>query len=1205
MVQAYGSSCNPIVGCAGPSFVSYVREFRGHARRDIISTLLSYGSVHCGCIFVSIPCMHNDHLAPVTADDVGALQSDPSDPSRSPQNQYGPEYYRNHCGGSEPYGRTDHWLSFFGSMAEHLIRTLKPRRVLDAGCAMGFLVESFWDRGVEAWGIDISNYAISQVRKDMQPYCRAVSLTEPINGHFDLITCIEVLEHMSAEDAVVAARNMCATCDVLLFSSTPSDFSEPTHVNVQPPIYWLKLFASLGFQPDLLLDCGFLTPHAMVLRKTEHSLPEEALVMFADGLRKKALLIEQALRIRADQQEAAALRQEIAGNQAELASLRQNIASKTAEQQALQKDLTAAQTISKQLGIREQELRQSVMRAETDVGDLARRLDQISTYLSAAQAVIGQWEQRWNDLSAEVARERADSKRLREELAIVLEQQQAAVRIAGQVDSQMRADVSAMVKLIERLQSAQDRTDAVLGDLGSGVQRAANKADDILQSRIWRTLVRAGATLLNIMAIPRKVGVLLRSSMSRRRGVTQSTWPILMCDEPAADGTLLTGKIRVRGWAVSPARIDRVEISIDAGPPERAEFGLVRPDVGQDLPDVPGSTYSGFYLELDSTSLASGTHQLTIRAWDTTGSRQQLQRPLFLDHDSGDPVGYDRWIRDFEQRDEEIIRLNLKQLPRSPLISVIVPVFQTPLQLLQRAIESIIAQSYPHWQLCLADDHSDSPELTKLLCDYRDRDSRIRVAFRNERGGISEASNTALELATGEWVGLLDHDDELAPDALFYLAEVICESPDVDLIYSDEDKITEAGGRYDPFFKPDWSPDLLLSENYICHFLAFRKKLLESTGAFRKAFDGSQDYDLILRLAEAASGIRHIPRVLYHWRSVPGSTASSSAQKPYATNAAERAISEHISRIGVRAKVEPGIYSGRWRIRYAIPDETLVSIIIASGGKPDILNTNLESIFGKTIYQHYEVVIIDNSRADDIRRLFESWRSRKSNIRYIDWRNKVFNYSEINNTAARQCNSPVLLFLNDDTSVIAPGWLTAMVELVTRPEVGVVGAKLLYPDGRIQHAGVVMGIFENCGHAFKGLHAKEQHYFDFPDVIRNVSAVTGACLMTRAEVFWKVGGFDERKLAVAFNDIDLCLKIGSAGYRVVYTPYALLTHYEAFTKTAKDLTPHPNEVAEMKMRWAKIIACDPFYNPNLSRASEDYVLRKRFSAPKSRVADVK
>ncbi len=310
-------------------------------------------------------------------------------------------------------------------------------------------------------------------------------------------------------------------------------------------------------------------------------------------------------------------------------------------------------------------------------------------------------------------------------------------------------------------------------------------------------------------------------------------------------------------------------------------------------------------------------------------------------------------------------------------------------------------------------------------------------------------------------------------------------------------------------------------------------------------------------------------------------------------SAAERAIQETLDRTsGSAAKVVPGAIQGRWRVRYPLTADARVSIIIASGGKVEVLRANLESLFAKTTYRNYEVVVIDNSKQAEIQKLVERWPNQEQ-LRYIDWRNKPFNYSVINNEAARHCQSPLLLFLNDDTTVIAPGWLEAMAELAMRPEVGAVGAKLLYPDGRIQHAGVVMGLFDNCGHAFKSLPGDRQHYFDLPDVIRNVSAVTGACLMSRAEVFQEVGGFDEQAFAVAFNDIDLCLKIGQQGYRVLYTPHALLYHHEAFSKTAGDLVPHPAEVRAMQEKWKDLIAADPFYSPNLTRTAEDYSLRRK------------
>jgi GT2 family glycosyltransferase len=414
--------------------------------------------------------------------------------------------------------------------------------------------------------------------------------------------------------------------------------------------------------------------------------------------------------------------------------------------------------------------------------------------------------------------------------------------------------------------------------------------------------------------------------------------------------------------------------------------------------------------------------------------------------------------------------------------------------------------------------------------------------------------------------------------------------PNAGLLYTDEDKIDLDGRRYEPFFKPAWSPDLLLSENYICHLLVLRRTLVERAGGFRPEFDGSQDYDLILRVSRLTDQIVHIPRVLYHWRASPTSTAGSPAQKPQSSVTARNAIEDYLRCSGLDARVEPGIHPGRWRVRYPIPEGSDISIVIPSGGKLDVLRTNLDRLAEVTDYPNYQIVVVDNSTGDNIAQFVRRWKKNGRQALYQDCRNQPFNWSALNNRAARQCDSRLLLFLNDDTEVIAPGWLTAMAELALQPKVGAVGAKLLYPDGRIQHAGVVMGLFENCGHAFKGLAARSQHYFDLPDVIRNVSAVTGACLMVRRDVFSEVGGFDEGRFAVAFNDIDFCLRVGARGYRILYTPHALLYHHEAFSKTAKDLIPERAEVRAMQSAWEAVIESDPYYNPNLTRTAEDYSL---------------
>ncbi len=669
-----------------------------------------------------------------------------------------------------------------------------------------------------------------------------------------------------------------------------------------------------------------------------------------------------------------------------------------------------------------------------------------------------------------------------------------------------------------------------LADHESSIARLDRILMEILNGRTWRTLRATGDLVKRLF--PKRTGSSASVALTDQKS-------FLICDEPkSGDKTPRSGQITVRGWCLAEGGVDSVQIQVPGLPLIEAIPDEPRPDIKKRFPELDQTGRSGFVAKFDSTQLASGFKAVKLRLVCKGIPVRETRAEVLIDHVHGFASPYDRWISEFENRDDQLIELKSASLRNRPLFSIVMAVHNTDPAELNAAIESVLAQSYPNWQLCIADDSSTRAQIREMLVRFADQDDRICVKFQNERGGISATCNTAWQMATGDYVAFLDHDDTLSRHALAYICETLDESPEADFLYSDEDKIDRAGKRYDPFFKPDWSPDLILSENYVCHLLVLRRDLADRVGRFDSACDGSQDYDLILRASEQARSIRHISKILYHWRASVGSTATTIENKQYALTAAQEALQRHCLRSGKAMRVTPSNIAGRWRMRYEIPADTRVSIIIGSGGKESILRANLRSLIQKTTYPNYEVVVIDNSREDAIVKFVAELKSAYSFIRYIDWRNKPFNYSMINNSAARQCASPVLLFLNDDTSVLCGEWLESMVELVMRPEVGVVGAKLLYPDGRIQHGGVVMGLYDNCGHAFKGLDGKLRHYFDFSDIIRNVSAVTGACLMTRADVFWQAEGFDEKQFAVAFNDIDLCLKIGALGYRVLYTPHA-------------------------------------------------------------------
>lgn len=1119
------------------------------------------------------------------------------------------------CGGPVPYERNDYWLRIFHGIADQVVRSLQPRKVLDAGCAKGFLVEAFWERGVEAHGIDVSEYAISQIRKDIQPFCRSASLTEPIEGRFDLVTCLEVMEHIPKSEERQVLSNLTSITDTILFSSTPTDVTEPTHVNVQPVIGWLRSFAALGFAPVLNFDASFVAPHAVLFRRTGQPPEMDVLTLYAELIRYRLTLTDRHNKIDHLQNEVKRQQLESALSANHIGNLEKQIATQNGEVALLRQQLADAQ---KELALSSQHIRNLTSQMAADNAER----DELSREVSVSRKEIEQYEkeaQRRLDVETAgnahlyqqlVSVERDKQEEIKrvgrqiasgmEEIGRLREQLVETSRKVGKQEGEVRKVLKQCTDITDMVTSTTDRFSVRLGSFESRIAELGRQNQEILRSRIWRTLCAGGSLVLGARSLftgrsSKPLHASVAAPAARPGPTAEEKSPDgelfeLVCDEPQQGvETLRTGKIVVRGWVLADSGLQRIEIQLGQTSVD-AMTGIARPDVARAYPNSAEARTAGFLAEIDSSGIPTGHHMLSIRAISRGGAERTIRRPVSIDHERGWASDYDRWIAEFELRNPGLIDLKLSTFVINPRISILMPVYRTPANVLLQAIHSVRVQSYKNWELCIVDDASGSAELTKILEESAKQDPRIKLKFLETNSGIALCSNSALELATGDFVGLLDHDDELSEDALFYVVEALNHHPDLDIFYSDEDKIDEEGKRYDPFFKPDWSPDLILSENYVAHFLVCRRDLLLKAGAFRFGFDGSQDHDLVLRLVEKSERIFHIPRILYHWRAIETSTASVSTQKTYAVGAARRAIEGHLERLEIAGKVVPGCFPGRWRVRYALEDEPGVSVIIASGGKVEILRKNLESIFSKTEYRNVEVVVIDNSTKAEIERLVTSWPRPARPLRYIDWRNKEFNYSAINNEAARRCNSPLLLFLNDDTSVITTGWLTAMVEMAMRPEVGAVGAKLLYPDGRIQHAGVVMGIFANCGHAFKGLAGDTQHYFDFPDVIRNVSAVTGACLMTRADVFREVGGFDEQTFAVAFNDIDLCLKIREKGYRVIYTPHALLYHYEAFSKTAKDLIPDSEEVKAMQSKWKAVIEADPYYNPNLTRSSEDYSL---------------
>lgn len=868
----------------------------------------------------------------------------PGSRSRSPAaSDFDEAYFHSRCG-PRPYRKGEaSWETFFARVADDVVRSFSPKTVFDAGCGVGFLVEALWDRGVEAHGRDISEYAISKVRRETAEYCQVGSVTDPIDGTYDLVVCLDVLEHLDADGADRAIEQLTAASDRVLFSSTAKDVGEPTHRTVRPAIYWLRRFARRGFVPVLGYDATYVSPQALLFERAGTPSQDDVLV-----------------------------------GAAELVALRL---------------------------------------AQADGG---RRPPALGS--SAADVVNRELE----------------------------------LRFSG---------------LVRSLEAYQREAEAARAELRA-----------LEATRVMR---------------------------------------------------YTRGARRVYGKLRALSARDQVQVQAQA--------------------------------QVDSVAPKA----------------------------TRDPT-YELWIAQFDEMDDGRRRAlgdRLARLPSRPLVSIVMPVYDTPERYLREALDSVLAQVYDNWELCAVDDCSTAAWVPKILEDYAAADERIRVARRETNGHISAASNTALEMARGEWVVLLDHDDTLSPQALALGVLALADRPDAGLLYSDEDKIDE-GNRSVPFFKPDFDPLLLLAQNYLCHMTMARADLVRKVGGFREGLEGSQDWDLVLRVSErlSADQIVHVPHVLYHWRMHAGSTSSARAAKPYATRAGARAVTDHLSRVGAPGAVTVNEVTGIVRVKWQLPSRPPKVSIIIPTRDGEYLNRCLASLYATTDYPDYEVVIVDNgSETDTVKDLFCDYGS----VAKVLHDDRPFNFSALNNGAVAHCTGEVLCFLNDDCEIVSSSWLAELVSQVLQPGVGAVGAKLLYPDGRVQHAGVVLGLGGIAGHAERLADRLSHGHFGWLQTARSLSAVTAACMVVRRDVFERLGGFDEINLSVAFNDVDFCLRLREAGWRVVWAPNAVLVHRESVSRGHDpDVRPDAfgEEVAYMERRWSQVLRADPAYNPNLTLESWDFSL---------------
>ncbi len=942
------------------------------------------------------------------------------------QKLYDKDYYAHYGCGPLPYERSAHWTNAFALIADQVIRCVQPKRVLDAGCAMGFLVEAFWDRGVECYGIDLSPYAISQVRRDMQRYCRVGSLTNPIGERFDLITCIEVLEHIPASPAEVAAENLCQATDTILFSSTPSDLVEPTHCNVRPTMYWLQLFSRFDFWPCVLFDAGFVTPHAMLLRKGTRPSERDTLALFSELLRYRAAHAGQVNEIKNLTEQKAVLVQQV---------------DKLADQ---------------------------VQQSDESERDLREQLAAATAARAEIEAKLSEVEDRC--------------------------QQCAEVRTVSERATELREENARLQH--EKTMLLQERN------------RLQQDLHDVAQSPGWK-LIESYRTWLwhQRTARPRffRTYEAIAARLLRGGGSTPQT----------AEGRQLA--------AVEPPRTPLTTTSFT-----------------QDKTDIPGS----FSIAKESA--------------------------------------YQRWIDENEPRRGELRKQREDSALWSyrPFFSIALPVYRVSAHALNECIQSVIDQSYNHWELCITYSYPEDDANRRTVSEFASRDPRIRVKMMENNLGISGNTNAAIDMATGEYVVFVDHDDALAPSALYEVATRINQKPHTAIVYSDHDYIQENDSvRFQPLFKPDWSPEIMFSANYITHLTVIQKQLLQDSGGFDAGTDGAQDWDLFFRVVEKTRHIEHIPKVLYHWRVHPDSTALNSHAKSYAEDAQLAAISRHMNRTGMPASPERTA-DGLLHVRWNPGPQPLVSIVIPTRDKVDLLCKCVSTILDKTDYPSYEVLIIDTGSSEQATLdYYSTLDTLGEKVRVLNYPPAQFNYSAVNNWGARHARGDLLLFLNNDTEITGPQWMRELAGWAAYSPIGVVGGKLLRANGTIQHAGVVVGLGGFADHPFAGLSPLAYGIYGSTGWYRDYLAVTGACMMLRREVFDTIGGFDE-SFTLCGSDVEMCLRAWNHGYRVVYNPFAELIHHER--QTRKTDIPPEDFVLSYKHYLKYLERGDPYWNPNLS-----------------------
>ncbi len=1014
---------------------------------------------------------------------------------------FGREYYRQGCG-PIPYERNAHWLNFFGGIADEIIRSLRPKRAFDAGCAWGFLVESFHDRGVESCGVDISKYAIENTRPDIRRYCSLGSLADPIpGGRYDLVTCIEVLEHMPEAESRMAIRQMTLAADSILFSSSPDDFNEPTHVNVHPTIFWLRLFSEFEFYPDINFNASFVAPHAFLVKKGD-PVSGDVLVLFSETLRlrgQRAAFLTRHGRIEQLAQEV-----DILKRQAEDSS-----------RQSAQQIEQQAEIIAGLSGENNQWIR-----AEAELGALREQSSRIAAELEQARQVHGRHQESLRAAEASLGQRSSEIAWWKEEA----ERNDALRRQSEEAASNLQYKLEESKSQAARAESTAEQWMAHSSELSHSLETLSHRyeviqteKESLASSPGWRMILRYREWL--------------------RSGRLRYSW-VNKYWEPSLLWALQRAKLRGEGLSSQRAAL--------AGPPVNR---------AQPVPDRVTPVF--------------------VRA-------TPLPAPNLAQQSSAND--YDAWIRENEP---DGIRLEIQRRMADcfsfrPKISVIVPVFKVPTGVLRDTIDSVLGQTYGNWELCVTVPGTENEEARAYLEDGALREPRIKIKVLEANEGISGNSNQALTLATGEYIALLDHDDTLAPFALFEVVQLLNQDATTNFIYSDKDQISEDGRRRIlPLFKPEWSPEILLNANYLTHLCIMRTDQVRKIGGWRTETDGAQDWDLFLRITRTFGNIRHIPKVLYHWRQISTSVASGGLQaKPYAAQGQVSSVGDYCRAIGL-TRAEVNHIEGGLHIAWPVHAEDRVSVVYLSSAPNMETLARAMKLGEETKHANFEILIPMYGGASTI-----------APVRCIPVRADATLLERIE-LAIESASGGTLVFVDESVSPLASDWLAELVGPLQMRDIGIVGAKLL--DGftrSLRHCGIVITADGRPEYIYAGQPEHVSEQAGTAGWYRNWSAVSGACFAIRRSAWDAVKGMSGELLHSRL-DVHLNLKLQlQTDLRILYNPYArMLNDRESSLEIPVRRDGHPENSAR-----ASFPNGDPYFSPNLDCRSGKVIYRMRQSS---------